>query len=62
MNVHDSERIAGVLEGEGYVKSGSDDADVVVLNTCAVRENADNRFYGNLGQLLQKRITVGSGR
>ncbi|WP_038110864.1 tRNA (N6-isopentenyl adenosine(37)-C2)-methylthiotransferase MiaB [Tropheryma whipplei] len=55
MNVHDSERIAGVLEGEGYVKSGSDDADVVVLNTCAVRENADNRFYGNLGQLLQKK-------
>src|SRR6476646_9936398 len=52
MNVHDSERIAGMLEQAGYVKAGADQpADVVVFNTCAVRENADNRLYGNLGQL-----------
>src|SRR5438270_776143 len=52
MNVHDSERIAGLLEDAGYVKAGDATADVVVFNTCAVRENADNRLYGNLGQLL----------
>lgn len=52
MNVHDSERMAGLLEDIGYVKAiNDDDADVIVLNTCAVRENADNRLYGNLGQL-----------
>lgn len=52
MNVHDSERMAGLLEESGYVKAVvDDDADVIVINTCAVRENADNRLYGNLGQL-----------
>ncbi|MGH4011821.1 MAG: tRNA (N6-isopentenyl adenosine(37)-C2)-methylthiotransferase MiaB [Pseudonocardiaceae bacterium] len=52
MNVHDSERLAGLLEAAGYVPAGPDDTpDVMVLNTCAVRENADNRLYGNLGQL-----------
>ncbi len=51
MNVHDSERLAGLLEDAGYVRAGSGQADVVVLNTCAVRENADNKLYGNLGQL-----------
>ena len=52
MNVHDSERMAGLLEAAGYERAGSDGvADVVVLNTCAVRENADNRLYGNLGHL-----------
>jgi tRNA-2-methylthio-N6-dimethylallyladenosine synthase len=52
MNVHDSERIAGLLEASGYVRAGGDGpADVVVLNTCAVRENADNKLYGNLGHL-----------
>ncbi|WFE27473.1 tRNA (N6-isopentenyl adenosine(37)-C2)-methylthiotransferase MiaB [Solwaraspora sp. WMMD791] len=52
MNVHDSERISGLLEAAGYVRAGeSDDPDVVVFNTCAVRENADNRLYGNLGHL-----------
>jgi tRNA-2-methylthio-N6-dimethylallyladenosine synthase len=52
MNVHDSERLAGMLEAAGYVPAGAGDTpDVVVLNTCAVRENADNRLYGNLGQL-----------
>ena len=52
MNEHDSERIAGLLEADGYVAASSeDDADVVVLNTCCIRENADNKLYGNLGQL-----------
>lgn len=52
MNVHDSERIAGLLEADGYVRAvDGQRADVVVLNTCAVRENADNRLYGNLGHL-----------
>src|SRR5947208_4157171 len=52
MNEHDSERIAGLLETDGYV--GTDDAaqaEVVVFNTCAIRENADNRLYGSLGHL-----------
>src|SRR4051794_37366695 len=52
MNVHDSERIAGLLEAAGYVKATDTTPDVVVFNTCAVRENADNRLYGNLGHLL----------
>ncbi len=52
MNVHDSERMAGLLEAAGYERAeAGDDADVVVLNTCAVRENADNRLYGTLGHL-----------
>ncbi|MBU1494716.1 MAG: tRNA (N6-isopentenyl adenosine(37)-C2)-methylthiotransferase MiaB [Actinobacteria bacterium] len=52
MNEHDSERISGMLESDGMVRAdGVDDADVVVINTCCVRENADNRLYGNLGQL-----------
>src|ERR671939_380372 len=52
MNVHDSERLAGLLEAAGYVPAEQNATpDVIVLNTCAVRENADNRLYGNLGQL-----------
>ena len=53
MNAHDSERLAGLLEEAGD-RRAADGAvpDVVVFNTCAVRENADNRLYGNLGQLL----------
>ena len=52
MNEHDSERIAGLLEADGLVAATSeDDADVVVLNTCCIRENADNKLYGNLGHL-----------
>jgi tRNA-2-methylthio-N6-dimethylallyladenosine synthase len=52
MNFHDSERISGVLAEAGYrpVADG-ESADLVVFNTCAVRENADNRLYGNLGHL-----------
>jgi tRNA-2-methylthio-N6-dimethylallyladenosine synthase len=52
MNVHDSERLAGLLEEAGYIRhTGAAAADLVVFNTCAVRENADNRLYGNLGHL-----------
>lgn len=51
MNVHDSERLSGSLEAAGYVRAESGIADVVVINTCAVRENADNKLYGNLGYL-----------
>ncbi|MDQ1626423.1 MAG: tRNA-2-methylthio-N6-dimethylallyladenosine synthase [Actinomycetota bacterium] len=52
MNIHDSERLSGLLEDAGYVRVGEgEQADVVVFNTCAVRENADNRLYGNLGHL-----------
>ena len=51
MNVHDSERLSGSLEAAGYVRDETGHADVVVINTCAVRENADNKLYGNLGIL-----------
>ncbi|MEP7054677.1 MAG: tRNA (N6-isopentenyl adenosine(37)-C2)-methylthiotransferase MiaB [Actinomycetota bacterium] len=52
MNVHDSERLSGLLEEAGYVAALiGETPDVVVFNTCAVRENADNRLYGNLGHL-----------
>jgi tRNA-2-methylthio-N6-dimethylallyladenosine synthase len=52
MNEHDSERIAGLLHEDGMVPAdGYDDADVVVLNTCCIRENADQRLYGQLGHL-----------
>ncbi len=57
MNVHDSERLSGLLETAGYAKHTSDAdggtaiPDLVVFNTCAVRENADNKLYGNLGHV-----------
>ena len=58
MNVHDSERLTGLLEDAGYVAAPGDaPADVVVFNTCAVRENADNKLYGNLGQLASVKKT-----
>jgi len=53
MNVHDSERLSGSLEAAGYVKSDGGQADIVVINTCAVRENADNKLYGTLGMLAE---------
>ena len=56
MNVHDSERLSGLLEDAGMVEAvAGQDADVIVFNTCAVRENADNKLYGNLGQLLPRK-------
>ena len=57
MNVHDSERISGSLEAAGYVRADDGQADVVVFNTCAVRENADNKLYGNLGMLASVKKT-----
>ena len=52
MNEHDSERIAGLLESEGMTQAAEgEEADVVVLNTCTIRENADNKLYGTLGHL-----------
>ena len=52
MNEHDSQRIAGVLTADGMTRTEDlEEADVVVLNTCCIRENADDKLYGNLGQL-----------
>ncbi|CAN5564521.1 tRNA (N6-isopentenyl adenosine(37)-C2)-methylthiotransferase MiaB [soil metagenome] len=52
MNDHDSERIAGLLEADGLTAADNQaEADVVVLNTCCIRENADNKLYGSLGWL-----------
>ncbi len=56
MNENDSERIAGLLEADGLTPTTSeDDADVIVLNTCCIRENADNRLYGTLGHLKSRK-------
>jgi len=53
MNAHDSERVAGLLEDAGYERAPAGETpDLVVFNTCAVRENAADRLYGNLGHLL----------
>ena len=61
MNVHDSERIAGLLDDAGYIPvTEGEQADIVVFNTCAVRENADNKLYGNLSFLAPiKKINPG---
>jgi len=54
MNEHDSERLAGLLVADGLAPAASmEEADVVVLNTCCIRENADNRLYGTLGRLKE---------
>ena len=54
MNEHDSERLAGLLVAEGLAPAAAmEDADVVVLNTCCIRENADQRLYGTLGRLKE---------
>jgi tRNA-2-methylthio-N6-dimethylallyladenosine synthase len=53
MNAHDSERVAGLLEDAGYQRAPKGETpDLIVFNTCAVRENAADRLYGNLGHLL----------
>src|SRR2546423_11315227 len=58
MNEHDSEHLAGLLEAEGMEPATSlGDADVVVLNTCTIRENADNKLYGHLGHLKSLKAT-----
>jgi len=54
MNEHDTERIAELLQADGMAEAATmQDADVVVLNTCCIRENADNKLYGQLGHLKQ---------
>ena len=54
MNVHDSEGIAGLLEADGMIPAADPRAaDLVVFNTCCIRENADNKLYGSLGMLKQ---------
>jgi tRNA-2-methylthio-N6-dimethylallyladenosine synthase len=56
MNVHDSERLSGLLDAAGYRRAADgEDADVVVFNTCAVRENADNKLYGNISHLVPRK-------
>ncbi len=50
MNVHDSERMGGLLEAEGYEPTtAADSADVVVINTCSVREKAEEKLFTRLG-------------
>jgi tRNA-2-methylthio-N6-dimethylallyladenosine synthase len=63
MNVHDSERMAGLLEQAGY-ESTTDaaDADVVVINTCSVRERAEGQLYTRLGELRQMQAELGAGQ
>ncbi|MEI2787188.1 MAG: tRNA (N6-isopentenyl adenosine(37)-C2)-methylthiotransferase MiaB [Candidatus Nanopelagicales bacterium] len=57
MNVHDSERLSGLLEESGYTQASEGQTpDLIVFNTCAVRENADNRLYGNLGHLRPLKV------
>ncbi|MDD5926897.1 MAG: tRNA (N6-isopentenyl adenosine(37)-C2)-methylthiotransferase MiaB [Firmicutes bacterium] len=57
MNEHDSETIAGMLIERGYEQAGDrKDANIVIFNTCSVRENADKRFFGTLGQLKKKKM------
>ncbi len=52
MNVHESEKIAGILRGMGYVDTpNKEDADIIVFNTCCIRENAENHAFGNIGAL-----------
>ena len=51
MNEHDSERLAGLMVADGLVAADGDEADVVILNTCTIRENADLKLYSALGQL-----------
>ncbi len=51
MNAKDSEKLAGILEAIGYVENDSENADIVLYNTCTVRENANNRVYGRIGYL-----------
>src|SRR5580765_5096034 len=60
MNVHDSERMAGLLEQAGYeATTDASDADVVVINTCSVRERAEEKLYTRLGELRQMAVESG---
>src|SRR5438067_8695338 len=60
MNVHDSERMAGLLEQAGFEATvDASDADVVVINTCSVRERAEEKLYTRLGELRQMTLEAG---
>jgi tRNA-2-methylthio-N6-dimethylallyladenosine synthase len=60
MNVHDSERMAGLLESAGYDRADSDtDADLVVINTCSVRERAEDKLYTRLGEINERGREIG---
>lgn len=57
MNVHESEKLAGILEDNGYEACGdATQADIVVFNTCAIRENAEQKIFGNIGELKNIKI------
>ena len=57
MNEHDSEIMAGMLSEKGYEQASSrEEADIVIFNTCSIRENADKRFFGTLGQLKKRKM------
>src|SRR5262245_12844695 len=61
MNVHDSERLAGLLEQVGYEATTDDgDADVIVINTCSVRERAEEKLFTRLGELRQRELETGA--
>ena len=50
MNVHESEKLAGILQDKGYTQaSTADNADVIVFNTCCIRESAEQKIMGNIG-------------
>ena len=53
MNVHESEKLAGILRARGYKEEAAseEEADIIVFNTCCIRENAENHAYGNIGAL-----------
>lgn len=55
MNARDSEKLCGILEKIGYVEATEDEADFIIFNTCTVRENANMRVYGRLGQLKPRK-------
>src|SRR4029453_18979701 len=61
MNYHDSERMAGLLEQAGYDRTDDDrDADVIVINTCSVREKAEEKLYTRLGEIRMMGEETGS--
>ncbi|HET7216780.1 MAG TPA: hypothetical protein VFJ02_01970, partial [Vicinamibacterales bacterium] len=61
MNVHDSERMAGLLEQAGYEATTDDlDADVIVINTCSVRERAEEKLFTRLGEIRQQGLEHGT--
>lgn len=58
MNARDSEKLAGILEKTGYIETAEEEADFVIYNTCTVRENANLRVYGRLGQLGRRKKKI----